>query len=114
MVQIRYRFYSEFTFRCVCHHWPACSYSSLWVIGIPTLMDFLYINDSAKQPLQTYIYNLNIRLDYTTMSYEEIIALAETSDKTMNAAKIIVAMVPISRLSVYYRNISPVVCCSVQ
>lgn len=55
----------------------------------------LYINDSAKQPLQTYIYNLNIRLDYTTMSYEEIIALAETSDKTMNAAKIIVAMVPI-------------------
>ena len=80
MVQIRYRFYSEFTFRCVCHHWPACSYSSLWVIGIPTLMDF---------------YNLNIRLDYTTMSYEEIIALAETSDKTMNAAKIIVAMVPI-------------------
>ena len=55
----------------------------------------LYINDSAKQPLQTYIYNLNIRLDYTTMSYEEIIALAETTDKTMNAAKIIVAMVPI-------------------
>lgn len=55
----------------------------------------LYINDPAKQPLQTYIYNLSVTLDYSTMRSEEIIAMAETSDKTLNAAKVIVAMVPI-------------------
>ena len=55
----------------------------------------LYINDVAKQPLQTYIYNLSVTLDYSTMTSEEIIALAETSDKTLNAAKVVVAMVPI-------------------
>ncbi len=55
----------------------------------------LYINDVAKQPLQTYIYNLSVTLDYSTMSSEEIIALAATSDKTLNAAKVVVAMVPI-------------------
>ena len=55
----------------------------------------LYINDVAKQPLQTYIYNLSVTLDYSTMTSEEIIALAATSDKTLNAAKVVVAMVPI-------------------
>lgn len=55
----------------------------------------LYINDTAKQPLQTYIYNMNVTLDYTTMTSKDIIALAQTSDKTLNAAKVIVAMVPI-------------------
>ena len=54
----------------------------------------LYINDAAKQPLQTYIYNLSVTLDYSTMTSEEIIALAETSDKTLNAAKVVVALVP--------------------
>ena len=55
----------------------------------------LYINDVAKQPLQTYIYNLSMVLDFTSMTSEEIISLAETSDKTLNAAKVVVAMVPI-------------------
>lgn len=55
----------------------------------------LYINDVSKQPLQTYIYQLNIRIDYQQMSSEEIIALSKTSDKTLNAAKVIVALVPI-------------------
>lgn len=55
----------------------------------------LYINDPARQPLQTYIYNLSVTLDYSTMTSEEIIALSETSDKTLNAAKVVVAMVPI-------------------
>ena len=55
----------------------------------------LYINDPAKQPLQTYIYNLSVTLDYSTMRSEDIIAMAQTSDKTLNAAKVIVAMVPI-------------------
>ena len=49
----------------------------------------------AKQPLQTYIYNLSMVLDFTSMTSEEIISLAETSDKTLNAAKVVVAMVPI-------------------
>lgn len=55
----------------------------------------LYINDVAKQPLQTYIYGLTVTIDYANMTSEQIIALAETSDKTLNAAKVVVAMVPI-------------------
>ena len=44
---------------------------------------------------RTYIYNLSVTLDYSTMRSEDIIAMAQTSDKTLNAAKVIVAMVPI-------------------
>lgn len=55
----------------------------------------LYINDVVKQPLQTYIYNLSVTLDYTNMTSEQIIEMAQTSDKTLNAAKVVVAMVPI-------------------
>lgn len=55
----------------------------------------LYINDVTKQPLQTYIYSVSVKIDYATMTSEQIIALLETSDKTLNAAKIIVAMTPI-------------------
>lgn len=55
----------------------------------------LYINDAAKQPLQTYIYNLSVTLDYANMTSEQIIAFAQTSDKTLNAAKVVVAMIPI-------------------
>lgn len=55
----------------------------------------LYINDATKQPLQTYIYNLSITLDYANMTSEQIIAMAQTSDKTLNSAKVVVAMIPI-------------------
>lgn len=55
----------------------------------------LYINDAAHQPLQTYIYNLSVTLDFSNMTSEQIIAFSQTSDKTLNAAKIVVAMVPI-------------------
>lgn len=55
----------------------------------------LYINNEVKQPLQTYIYNLSVTLDFSNMTSEQIIAFSQTSDKTLNAAKIVVAMVPI-------------------
>lgn len=55
----------------------------------------LYINEASMQPLQTYIYGLSVKIDYSAMTADQIIALAETSDKTLNAAKVMVAMVPI-------------------
>ncbi len=55
----------------------------------------MYINDRMKQPLQTYIYQLNVQIDYAIMSTEDIIALLQTSNKTLQAAKVFVALIPI-------------------
>ncbi len=59
----------------------------------------IYINDTAKQPLQTYIYQLSVRIDFSTMRTDEILTLLQTSDKTLQSAKVFVAMIPI--LAVY-------------
>lgn len=55
----------------------------------------MYINDELKQPLQTYIYQLSVRIDFSTMSSEDIITLMQTSDKTLQSAKVFVALIPI-------------------
>jgi len=55
----------------------------------------LYINDPKKQPLQTYIYTMNAKLDLQNMTSEELINALTMSNKTLNAAKIVVAMIPI-------------------
>nr|WP_300815242.1 carbohydrate ABC transporter permease [uncultured Acetatifactor sp.] len=55
----------------------------------------IYINDTAKQPLQTYIYQLSVRIDFSTMRTDEILTLLQTSDKTLQSAKVFVAMIPI-------------------
>ena len=55
----------------------------------------IYINDTAKQPLQTYIYQLSVHLDFATMSSEEIIAMLQTSNESFNSAKVIIALLPI-------------------
>lgn len=55
----------------------------------------MYINDKMKQPLQTYIYQLSVKIDFTTMTSEEIISLSQTSSKTLQSAKVFVALIPI-------------------
>ena len=55
----------------------------------------LYITDNAKQPLQTYIYQMKITIDYTTMTPEQIQEALKMSNKTLESAKVFIAMVPI-------------------
>lgn len=55
----------------------------------------MFINDKARQPLQTYIYQLSVRIDFFSMSSEDIITLMQTSDKTLQSAKVFVALIPI-------------------
>lgn len=55
----------------------------------------IYINDTLKQPLQTYIYQMSVTIDFAHMDMQTIINLLKTSNKTLEAAKIFVAMIPI-------------------
>ena len=42
---------------------------------------------------------LSVRIDFSTMRTDEILTLLQTSDKTLQSAKVFVAMIPI--LAVY-------------
>ena len=53
------------------------------------------INSPGKQPLQTYIYQLVLRINTQQMNSEEIKHWAQISNETLNAAKVILALVPI-------------------
>lgn len=64
-------------------HWNA------WFDGL------IYINKPERQPLQTLIYQLNVRINTQQMTSEEIRELAVLSNETVNAAKIIIALIPI-------------------
>lgn len=55
----------------------------------------LYITDNAKQPLQTYIYQMKVTLDYQVMTPEQIKEALKMSNKTLDAAKVVIAMIPI-------------------
>ncbi|NLG24671.1 MAG: carbohydrate ABC transporter permease, partial [Clostridiales bacterium] len=55
----------------------------------------IYINDAAKYPLQTYIRNLTVDMDFDTMSHEELIQRMEIGAITFNAAKIVISMIPV-------------------
>lgn len=64
-------------------HWNA------WFDGL------IYINDQTRQPLQTYIYQISAQVDYSTMTSEQIMEAMLTSDTTLNAAKVIIALIPV-------------------
>lgn len=58
----------------------------------------IYINTPIKQPLQTYIQSLTVKLNTQTMANmrpEEILRQLEMSNLTFNSAKAVVSMVPI-------------------
>ena len=57
----------------------------------------ILINDPKKIPLQTYIQSLvaDISTKINSMTAEEIKAFSEISSLNFNAAKIVVAMVPV-------------------
>jgi len=57
----------------------------------------ILINDSSRQPLQTYLNQMvvELNLSQTNLSIEQIEQLAELSNKTVNSAKIFVSMLPI-------------------
>jgi putative aldouronate transport system permease protein len=54
----------------------------------------LYMNSSVNYPLQTYIQQLNVDVTKIT-DPSQIKALASVSNKTLNAAKIVVSIVPV-------------------
>ncbi|EHN59709.1 carbohydrate ABC transporter permease [Oenococcus kitaharae] len=58
----------------------------------------LYMNNPANYPLQTYIQQLNVDMTKIT-DPSQLKALASVSNKTLNAAKIVVSILPV--LAVY-------------
>ena len=68
---------------CFVGHWNS------WFDGL------IYINQPQNQPLQTLIYQLNVRINAQSMTSEEIRELSVLSSETVNAAKIIIALIPI-------------------
>jgi putative aldouronate transport system permease protein len=59
----------------------------------------IYMNKTSQYPLATYIQSMVIPTSFANMSAKEIEQWAKISDKTFNAAKIFVCMIPI--LAVY-------------
>ena len=49
----------------------------------------------ANYPLQTYIQQMVVTLDYSTMNAEQIAAAAKLNNQSLDAAKIFIAMVPV-------------------
>ncbi|WP_408635397.1 carbohydrate ABC transporter permease [Paenibacillus selenitireducens] len=54
----------------------------------------VYINKAANYPLQTYIQQLSVEVQNIT-DPEKLMELAKISDKTLNAAKIVVSTLPL-------------------
>jgi putative aldouronate transport system permease protein len=79
---------------------------SIPAIATVTLFNFLYhwnsffdgliyMNKSWNYPLATYIQQVVVRVSAQRLSREELLAAAKVSGKTLNAAKVFIALVPI-------------------
>lgn len=67
----------------VVGHWNA------WFDGI------LYMNSPAKYPLQSYLSTLNVKINTSLMTSEELSTLKNVSDETLKAAQIFLGTLPI-------------------
>ena len=64
-------------------HW------NMWFDGL------IYINDTEKYPLQTYLQGILTMPDFHSMTTEQMMTYSSMSRKATNAAQIVVATVPI-------------------
>ena len=79
------------------------SLPALATIGLFTILGhwndyflgLIYINKPENYPLQTYIRSLMLKMDFATMTPDQIIERAKVGNQTFNAAKIVVSMIPI-------------------
>ncbi|WP_420831097.1 carbohydrate ABC transporter permease [Paenibacillus artemisiicola] len=55
----------------------------------------VFMSKTENYPLQTYIQQLVVQVDLSKVTGEEAAKLSQISNKTLNAAKIIVSMIPI-------------------
>ncbi|GGI46589.1 putative ABC transporter permease protein YtcP [Paenibacillus marchantiophytorum] len=59
------------------------------------LNGLLFIQDLSRMPLQTYLQSIFIQIDPSRMSSQDLIEASLVSNKTLNAAKIVVSLIPI-------------------
>lgn len=55
----------------------------------------VFMSKTENYPLQTYIQQLVVQVDLSRVTGEDAARLSQISNKTLNAAKIIVSMIPI-------------------
>jgi putative aldouronate transport system permease protein len=55
----------------------------------------IYMNKSYDYPLASYIQQVVVKLNFQHMTREEMLASTNLSNKTLNAAKVFIALVPI-------------------
>ncbi|MCL6559228.1 MAG: carbohydrate ABC transporter permease [Firmicutes bacterium] len=55
----------------------------------------IFINNPDKWPLQTYLRQAMIQLDYTRLTLHELQLLKKLSNRTLNSAQIIITILPI-------------------
>lgn len=63
---------------------------------------------STKQssyPLQTYIQQMVVTLDYSSMNVEQIAQAMKLNNQSLDAAKIFIAMIPVLIIYPFCRNI---------
>lgn len=76
---------------------------SLATVGLFTMVNhwnswfdgMIYLNDPKKYPLQTYLKNVIRSVDMATIDLNSVAALKQISQKTLTAAQIFVAIIPI-------------------
>lgn len=89
-------------FKILFHIYLPVSLPALATIGLFSIVGhwndyfsgLLYMNSSANYPLQTYIQQLTVDVTKVT-DPSQLKALASVSNKTLNAAKIVVSIIPV-------------------
>lgn len=71
------------TLFCVVAHWNA------WFDGL------IYMRSAEHYPLQSYLQTIVVKFDFQTMSATDAMRLAQLNDRSVKAAQMVVAAVPI-------------------